>query len=47
MTKSAGQPAQSSVVMADGEPLDLRNRELAAFLAWLIRVPGIIINAAT
>ncbi len=24
--------------MADGEPLDLRNRELAAFLAWLI--PG-------
>lgn len=31
-------PAKSSVVLADGEPLDLRNRELAAFLAWLL--PG-------
>lgn len=27
-----------SVIYADGEPLDLRNRELAAFLAWLM--PG-------
>lgn len=37
---SIGSPrsAQSSVVIADGEPLDLRNRELAAFLAWLL--PG-------
>jgi hypothetical protein len=31
-------PARSSVVLADGEPLDLRNRELAAVLAWLL--PG-------
>lgn len=31
-------PAKSSTVMADGEPLDLRNRELAAVLAWLL--PG-------
>lgn len=38
MTTPPGQPAHSSVVVADGEPLDLRNRELAAFLAWLI--PG-------
>lgn len=38
MTTSPGQPAHSSVVIADGQPLDLRNRELAAFLAWLI--PG-------
>lgn len=37
---SIGSPrsAQSSIVVADGEPLDLRNRELAAFLAWLL--PG-------
>ncbi|MGN6547414.1 MAG: DUF6677 family protein [Aureliella sp.] len=37
---SIGSPrsAQSSIVIADGEPLDLRNRELAAFLAWLL--PG-------
>lgn len=38
MTNNPGQPASSSVVIADGEPLDLRNRELAALLAWLI--PG-------
>ena len=31
-------PAKSSVVLADEEPLDLRNRELAAVLAWLL--PG-------
>lgn len=31
-------PHNPSVVIADDEPLDLRNRELAAFLAWLI--PG-------
>lgn len=31
-------PPRSSVVIADGEPLDLRNRELAALLAWLL--PG-------
>ena len=31
-------PDRSSVVIADGEPLDLRNRELAAVLAWLL--PG-------
>lgn len=37
---SIGSPrsAQSSIVIADGEPLDLRNRELAAFLAWVL--PG-------
>jgi hypothetical protein len=31
-------PAKGSIVIADGEPLNLRNRELAAFLAWLL--PG-------
>ncbi len=30
--------ASKTTIYADGEPLDLRNRELAAFLAWLI--PG-------
>lgn len=29
---------QSSIIEADGEPLDLHNRYLAAFLAWII--PG-------
>ncbi|MCC6511244.1 MAG: hypothetical protein IT423_19235 [Pirellulaceae bacterium] len=38
MSYSPVRPAKSSVVIADGEPLDLGNRELAAFLAWL--VPG-------
>lgn len=31
-------PASTSVVTADGESLDLRNRELASFLAWML--PG-------
>ena len=31
-------PPKSSIVIADDEPLDLRNRELAALLAWLL--PG-------
>lgn len=35
---SSGPAAKSSIVYADGEPLDLRNKELAAFLAWLM--PG-------
>lgn len=37
----AGPPladSDSNTVMADGQPLDLRNRHLAALLAWLI--PG-------
>lgn len=38
MAKSATNLDSSSVIVADGEPLDLRNRPLAAFLAWFI--PG-------
>lgn len=37
-TRSKQVTADPNVVMADGEPLDLRNRYLAAVLAWLI--PG-------
>lgn len=35
---SSKSPVDDRIVMADGEPLDLRNRTLAAVLAWLI--PG-------
>jgi hypothetical protein len=38
MAKSALDVPKSATVIADGEPLCLRNRQLAAFLAWLI--PG-------
>ena len=37
-TSRANQPPTGDVILADGEPLDLRNRYLAAFLSWLI--PG-------
>ncbi len=40
MAKTAAKAAMAddNMVLADGEPLDLRNRHLAALLAWLI--PG-------
>ncbi|MEZ6136819.1 MAG: DUF6677 family protein [Pirellulaceae bacterium] len=37
-TVQSSSAAAGDVVMADGEPLNLRNRYLAAFLAWII--PG-------
>jgi hypothetical protein len=38
MAKTRAHSNEANVVMADGERLDLRNRQLAAVLAWL--VPG-------
>ncbi|MCA9134036.1 MAG: hypothetical protein KDA45_12805, partial [Planctomycetales bacterium] len=38
MAKSAANTVGGNIVLADGELLDLRNRNVAAVLAWLI--PG-------